>query len=357
MSFTHDANGNMISKTDVVSTEVTTYQYDYENRLKRIDYPDGTYNTYEYDPFGNRIKKDVNGTVIWFLYDFSKLLPDVIAEYDQNKTAIAKYTHGPEIDEIISMRKDDKSYFYLRDGLGSIADLTDSTETVVNTYQYDTFGNIVNESGTIYNPYGYTGRRFDTVSGLMYFRARYYSPATGRFISEDPIRFLGESNLYRYGLNNPTNKKDPTGLRVFEIGIDLEAVFGAGVTGEANYVWDNEGRWGFKVCLNKGGGLSWGGRFIETYEGQLKRGPEIKAELGGHYWYSKITGKSEGVVGGIKLLSAASYYRNKWLKHIKQFTGCPDWNGAVYNKFESKENLGFGAGAAVSGGLCGEWYF
>lgn len=60
---------------------------------------------------------------------------------------------------------------------------------------------------------GYTGREWDFETGLYYYRARYYDPSIGRFISEDPIGFSGEdTNLYRYVENSPTNKIDPLGL-------------------------------------------------------------------------------------------------------------------------------------------------
>ncbi|EQC44151.1 RHS repeat-associated core domain protein, partial [Bacteriovorax sp. DB6_IX] len=52
--------------------------------------------------------------------------------------------------------------------------------------------------------YGYTGREIDAESGFNYYRARYYSPEIGRFISEDPIKLrAGDYNLYRYVKNSP----------------------------------------------------------------------------------------------------------------------------------------------------------
>jgi RHS repeat-associated protein len=53
---------------------------------------------------------------------------------------------------------------------------------------------------------------YDSETGLYYYRARYYDPGTGRFVSQDPISFAGrDANLYRYVGNAPTTKKDPTG--------------------------------------------------------------------------------------------------------------------------------------------------
>ncbi|MBK8276652.1 MAG: RHS repeat-associated core domain-containing protein, partial [Nitrospira sp.] len=67
--------------------------------------------------------------------------------------------------------------------------------------------------GTVEQPYTYTGREFDSESGLYYYRARYYDPASGRFLQEDPMGVVGgDINLLRYVRNNPVNLLDPFGL-------------------------------------------------------------------------------------------------------------------------------------------------
>lgn len=58
----------------------------------------------------------------------------------------------------------------------------------------------------------YTGREWDRETGLYYYRARYYDPNEGRFISRDPIGFVDGTNLYSYVEQNPVNSTDPTGL-------------------------------------------------------------------------------------------------------------------------------------------------
>jgi RHS repeat-associated protein len=69
-------------------------------------------------------------------------------------------------------------------------------------------------------PIGFsTGREWDKETGLYYYRARYYDPMEGRFVSKDPISFAGgDVNLYGYVLNNPINYVDPKGLEVFLFG-------------------------------------------------------------------------------------------------------------------------------------------
>ena len=74
------------------------------------------------------------------------------------------------------------------------------------------FGRMKEHGGEVKQPYGFTGREWDKETGLYYYRARYYDPKGGRFISKDPIGFAGgDVNLYRYVQNNSINRIDPTG--------------------------------------------------------------------------------------------------------------------------------------------------
>ena len=89
--------------------------------------------------------------------------------------------------------------------------VTNASCTVAQTYSYDSFGNIT-PSGSIVQPYSYTAREYDTETGLYYYRARYYHPRAGRFITRDPIEFEGGINQYTYVSNNPVYRIDPWGL-------------------------------------------------------------------------------------------------------------------------------------------------
>ena len=112
------------------------------------------------------------------------------------------------------MTRGEASYFYQTDHLGSVRLLTDAAGAVANAYDYDAFGNLEATSfETVANPYAFTARERDAESGLMFYRARYYDPKIGRFISEDPIGFEGEMfNLYRYAKNSPVVYLDSYGL-------------------------------------------------------------------------------------------------------------------------------------------------
>ena len=85
---------------------------------------------------------------------------------------------------------------------------------VGNTFGYDSFGNLV--KGTLDETYSYTGREWDKEAGLYYYRARFYDPLVGKFISKDPIGFDGgDVNLYSYVGQNPVNLTDPSGKKVY----------------------------------------------------------------------------------------------------------------------------------------------
>ena len=141
-------------------------------------------------------------------------------ELDGNNNIVAEYFHGPGIDEPIAMIRNNQTYYYHADGLGSIIAITDATGNVVQRYEYDSFGNITyQQDANFKQPYTYTGREYDNESGLYYYRARYYDAKVGMFISEDPIGFDGgDVNFFAYVGNNPINYTDPTGEYAAAIG-------------------------------------------------------------------------------------------------------------------------------------------
>jgi len=200
-TFTYDGNGNMTSKTDASGT--TTYTWDAEDQLVRIDFPDGTFAAYKYDPLGRRIEKDVNGIITRYLYSGR----DLVEEYDVNGTCQAAYAYEG-LDRLIFQRRGDEFYYYQQDELGNVVAVTDKHGNVLNTYNYDTFGNIISKTETIPNPFTFTGREYDPESGLYYLRNRYYDPRSGRFLSVDPL----DESAYSYVENNPLYFTDPLGL-------------------------------------------------------------------------------------------------------------------------------------------------
>ena len=208
-TYSYDNNGNQIQKTNNTTSAFTLYEYDAENKLIRVVREDGSIVNYKYDGLGRRIEKEVDSVVTQYIYDNE----DILLELDGINNIVARYTHGLGIDEPLIMEKSGASFFYQADGLGTITELTDSIATVVQSYVYSSFGKIESQlDPNFVQPYTFTAREFDPETGFYYYRARYYEPSIGSFITEDPLEFEAGPNFYRYVLNNPINWVDPFGL-------------------------------------------------------------------------------------------------------------------------------------------------
>jgi RHS repeat-associated protein len=225
-NYIFDHEGNLQQKSKGAGQETWYYTYDNANRLVSVrKTSDGSTNqvwaTYTYDVEGHRVKQQewtlASGltTVTRFAYDGDQ----VWADLDNSNNVLVRYLYGTGVDDILTRTQVSGTtatvMAYLRDRLGSVRDLLQfNTQTIVEHRDYDGFGNIVVDTApAVGDRYGFTGREFDSNTGLQYNRARYYDPATGRWISEDPLRFAaGDANLYRYVRNQSTGLTDPSGL-------------------------------------------------------------------------------------------------------------------------------------------------
>jgi len=135
----------------------------------------------------------------------------------QDKTStniITEYLNGPGIDNKIRQKTGTTLYYFAKDHLGSTTALTDSKGALAERESYDAYGN---SAGSAKTRYGFTGRERDSLTGLMYYRARWYDPQLGRFASEDPIGLAGGINQFAYVANNPQNSIDPSGLYEIDV--------------------------------------------------------------------------------------------------------------------------------------------
>jgi RHS repeat-associated protein len=206
-SYTYDSNGNMLTKT--VGSNTTTYAWDFENRLTSVALPgSGATVTFKYDPMGRRINKSSSAGTSTFAYDGDNL----IEETNSTGAVVARYSQTQNIDEPLAMLRSSATSYFQADGLGSITSLSNAAGALANTYTYDSFGKLTTSTGSVANPFQYTGRELDSESGLYYYRARYFDQVAGRFLSEDAMTFGGGTDFYLYVRNSPTNLIDPTGL-------------------------------------------------------------------------------------------------------------------------------------------------
>jgi RHS repeat-associated protein len=204
-SYVYNANGNMVSKTTTAGT--TQFYWDYENRLKQVILPNSQSVVYKYDALGRRSERNVNNSTSWtkFTYDGQ----DVILDQNSDGTSVT-YLNGLGIDNKIRQTVGGQAQYFLSDHLGSTNALTDATGNVIASTNYDSFGNATNASFP--TRYQFTGREFDSLTGLQFSRARWYDGNLGRFISEDPIGLVGGINQFAYANNNASNLADPSGL-------------------------------------------------------------------------------------------------------------------------------------------------
>jgi RHS repeat-associated protein len=182
---------------------VRSYTYDHANRLTQVT--QGAQTTqFAYNGDGNRASKTVSGDTTQYVLDLAASLPVVVSDTE------AVYLYGLDI---LAQQQAERQY-YFHDGLGSVRQMLDSTGEVETNYAYDPFGVPV-VAGDASNPYQFTGEAWDAEVELLYLRARYYQPDTGRFIAKDPwaADILRPSSLNRwvYVENNPVNSRDPTG--------------------------------------------------------------------------------------------------------------------------------------------------
>jgi len=224
-SYQYDAAGNLVKRTDdgrSGAQRVTSFAYDGYNRITDVrDGDDALIARYAYDPFGHRIVKEVtavgaaNGGTLGkrlFLHSGAGLL----AETDAAGVVLQSYGWQPEGTygtAPLFMRTTDGYYYYHNDPLGQPWLLTNKAGAVVwQASRVQAFGAVVVAPGAqVMQPLRFPGQYFDPETGLHYNLHRYYDPATGRYVTEDPIGFAGGLNLYVYANASPTRYIDATG--------------------------------------------------------------------------------------------------------------------------------------------------
>ena len=175
--------------------------------------------SFGYDGAGRRIFIVEGGVTNWMVYDGNQ----VVAEVDGAGSLKKSYVYEG-LDRAISMTTygaSTNTYYFIRDHLGSTMALTDGIGNIIESYRYDAWGRVLG----VYNASGnqidesafgnrilWQGREYSFKTGLYYFRARWYDPITGRFLSNDPIGISGGLNQYVFCGNNPVNFRDPFGL-------------------------------------------------------------------------------------------------------------------------------------------------
>jgi RHS repeat-associated protein len=198
-AYSYDLNGNL------ASDGLTSYTWNARNQLTGLT--GGTSASFQYDGTGRRRGKTISGTTTNFLYDGLNF----VQEQSGGGTATANLLTGLGIDETVARTDSVGTSSLLTDVLGSTVALTNTSGAVQTTYTYNPFGETAASGSTTANAAQFTDRENDQ-QGLYFYRARYYSPALQRFLSEDPLGFVADVALYSYVGNSPLNAIDPLGL-------------------------------------------------------------------------------------------------------------------------------------------------
>lgn len=245
--YTYDANGSTISKTVGDNTE--TYIYDLENRLREVKQNEITVAKYYYDPFGQRLWKEVNGSKTYFLYANEGL----VAEYNATGELSNSFMYVPDgfwSTEALGQITGGEAYFYQHDQIGMPNLMTSKSGEVKWQGTADAYGRMNVSVNDLPSNVRFPGQYEDSETGLNQNFKRDYDPATGRYIQSDPIGLAGGLNRYSYSGNNPINAFDPTGENfILKFGGKKTLQFGKAAAGFAGTMYMRC----VKECLAFGG--------------------------------------------------------------------------------------------------------
>ncbi|MBE6694577.1 MAG: RHS repeat-associated core domain-containing protein [Ruminococcaceae bacterium] len=199
---TYDPDGNMLSNSSLSCT------YDSANRLITAGG-----HTYTYNAEDVRIRNLCESEDTTYTYNTNAKLSMLLMKTTGG--VVTKYVYGKGL---IGEETNNAFKTYHFDCRGSTIAITDVSGNITDTFAYDTYGKLISRTGTSNVIFGYNGR--DGVvtddNGLIYMRARYYSPEMKRFVNADVIAGAISNaitlNRFAYANGNPVSLVDPFGL-------------------------------------------------------------------------------------------------------------------------------------------------
>jgi RHS repeat-associated protein len=215
VAFTYDPNGNRLTATD--GSDVTTYGYDPDNRMTSIDLPNTTDDlVFVYDTDGQRVRRSAGTDRTVYVGG--------LMEVDLDDTMVTEtrthYSFGG-LPVAVRTHEADETTFLFTDHLGTVTSTWNDTTDTLTLTRYFPYGGERHSSGEMPQDQRYTGQTSDATtnasggSGLLYYNARYYDPATAQFTQPDTIVPARSDpaglNRYSYVRGNPLKFADPSG--------------------------------------------------------------------------------------------------------------------------------------------------
>ena len=304
--------------------------------------------SYTYDLEGLIIKKrvtieegdlPVSTTTTNYYYDNRKLVKEVCGNniidyfYDENN-------------QLYGYKKNNTIYFYIRDVLGNIIGILNNSGVIVSKFDYDAFGNIINQTGSVISNFRYKGYYYDTDIELYYLKTRFYNPVLLRFITPDSIEYLDSSsiiglNLYAYCGNDPVNYKQGPAFSGGSITISSISLGGSA----GNRISGNAVKPISRTLPSKFSGINLFGYELRTSSG-WNTSPDIATGFFGRIGFSSYVAHTQGQFGMLYAFAGSTSDIMNWM-------GTTYYSGAGINLFDILgveayvETIGIGAQVSI----------
>ncbi|MEO8179696.1 MAG: RHS repeat-associated core domain-containing protein [Deltaproteobacteria bacterium] len=206
--YAYTRDGALHTKTNLVSGDITTYDYDALGNLLSVELPDGRLIEYVVDALGRRVGKKMDGLFVqkWLYRDGAS----PIAELNAAGAVVKRFVYASRSDVPEYVLQGGATYRVLVDQESSVRRIVNvaNASDVLLAASYDELG-VPTGTGLGSTPFGFAGALYDADTGLARLGARDYDATTGRWLQPDPRRWQGgQSNLYAYSRNNPVHSLD-----------------------------------------------------------------------------------------------------------------------------------------------------
>jgi RHS repeat-associated protein len=233
-TYTFDDEGNRTSKTETATGKVEEYTWDSRNRLTKVVFRNSSGGAivkqvdYEYDPYNRLVHRtfDADGagsgaaTDQFWVYDEGI---NAVLQFDGSSASNLshRYLWSNNVDELLADEQvaGSNTLWGLADHLGSLRDIADLNEgtgvtSITNHRTFNSFGKLISETNAAVDMlFAFTGKHYDDATALQHNLFRWYDPAIGQWLIEDPLSFAaGDENVRRYVGNDAILRLDPLGL-------------------------------------------------------------------------------------------------------------------------------------------------